>query len=533
MKHILISFIALFFLCFSPATFAADWANNSSVSDSQYLDHIQNNTSITRSDIFIFMGNFYAQYTPASTQYIDLKFKWIQKNTELYKSLQVLVYLDFISNTNTNIYPNRTLKASSFYTLSKKIFWVDFTSGNTSWLMTRNTDITDLVHVSQSISSVSSQTPEQSDETNDNIDISSENDPSSIAEKKAIFSDVYKTILSRHYDRDELDEEEIIYSAIQGLANGTWDKYTTYFPPVENKSFQEWLNWEYEWIGSYVDMPAPWIVQIISPIVWSPSEKAGLKWWDIITKIDDVVVTENMSLTEAISYIKWPAGTSVTLTIKRWAQSLVIKVNRAKIIIKDVEFESLRSDTFYIQIKNFGTKVDTEFLNAIEELKTRKATKKVIIDVRNNPGWYLSKVNDILWHFVDKWEPVSVVKYLKSQVVNKSKWFDDIDFSKYQLVFLQNWGTASASEILVGTVKDYYPDAVLIGEKTFWKGSVQDIKSYVDGSSLKFTIAKWYTGKTEQAVDGIGISPDIELKLDDDAFQNWNDNQLNRALQIR
>lgn len=535
MKHIFLTIISLFLVSFSATSFAADTIQNTNSTNYEYLEHIQNTNDITRSDVFVFIWNFYSQYTPNSTKYIDLQFKWVQKNTDLYSALQQLVYLDFISNTNTNIYPNRSLKASSFYTLSEKIFWVNFRTWDTSALSERNTELVDLIHVSQTISSITSSqtTPEETIESDEGIDVSSSSDPAGIVEKKAIFSDVYKTILSRHYDRDELDEEELIYSAIQGLADGTGDKYTTYFPPVENKSFQEWLNGEYEWIGSYVDMPAPWVIQIISPIAWSPSEQAGLKGWDIITKIDDIVVTENMSLSEAISYIKWPAGTSVMLTIRRWSQTLVIEVNRERIIIKDVEFESLRSDTFYIQIKNFGTKVDAEFLAAIEELKTRRATKKIIIDVRNNPGWYLSKVNDILWYFVEKWEPVSVVKYQKSQAVNKSKGFDDIDFSQYKLVFLQNWGTASASEILVWTVKDYYPDAVLIGEKTFWKWSVQDVKSYVDGSSLKFTIAKWYTGKTEQGIDGIGISPDIELKLDDEAFQQWNDNQLDRALQIR
>ena len=533
MKHIFITILSLFFLSFSATAFAVDKNNDIKSSSSFYMSHIDSSRDLTRWDILTFMWNYYFQHAPESYQYIDVKMKWLNANYDLYNSLQVLIYFDFIKNTDTNIHSHKTLNASDFYVLAEKIFGVDFRKESKSSLKKRDANYLDIVIVSEKIEDAMKQLDNDVQLPEQDLDISSNSDSSSISQKKAIFSDVYKTILSRHYDRDELDEEELIYSAIQGLADGTGDKYTTYFPPVENKSFQEWLNGEYEWIGSYVDMPAPWVIQIISPIAWSPSEKAGLKGWDIIIQIDDIVVTENMSLSEAISYIKWPAGTSVMLTIRRWSQKLVIEVNRERIIIKDVEFESLRSDTFYIQIKNFGTKVDAEFLTAIEELKTRKATKKIIIDVRNNPGWYLSKVNDILWHFVEKWEPVSVVKYLKSQAVNKSKGFDDIDFSKYQLVFLQNWGTASASEILVWTVKDYYPDTILIGEKTFGKWSVQDIKSYVDGSSLKFTIAKWYTGKTEQAVDGIWISPDIELKLDDEAFQKWNDNQLDRALQIR
>ena len=540
MKHVIIAILS-FFLSFSPIAFAWDSNKDYLNTWSVYTDHVEPWKDVTRWDILTFMWNYYFQHAPSSYQYIQVQMQWLNKNYDLYDSLQVLIYFDLIKNTTTNIHSERALNASSFYVLAEKIFGVDFRNEDSISLSSRDTNYEDIINVANQLEKIINMTSEQTytpevqevESIEEDIDISSSNDSENIAEKKAILWDVYKTILSRHYDRDQLNEEEILDAAIQGLANGTWDKYTTYFPPVENKSFQEWLNGEYEWIGSYVDMPAPWIVQIISPIVWSPSEQAGLKGGDIITQVDDVVITENMSLTEAISYIKWPAGTSVTLTVRRGNKTLIVTVNRAKIIIKDVEFESLRSDTFYIQIKNFGTKVDGEFLNAIEELEKRKSTKKVIIDVRNNPGGYLSKVNDILWHFVEKWEPVSIVKYQKSQAVNKSKGFDDIDFSKYQLVFLQNWGTASASEILVWTIKDYYPDAIIIGEQTFGKWSVQDIKSYVDGSSLKFTIAKWYTGKTQQAVDGIWISPDIELKLDDEAFQEWNDNQLNKALQIR
>ena len=527
MKHVIIAVISFFLLSFSVFADSDFPVQNTAVVSTTQID-------VDRWDIFRFIWNFYAHYTPESTKYIKLNFKWVSEWTDLYSALQVLVYLDLIKNTNVNIYPNKSLSASDFYLLTENIFEIDFRPEAHSNLENRDTQASDIVHVSEVINASLSESQEQEIESiEEDIDISSSNDSENIAEKKAILQDVYKTITSRHYDKDDLDEQEILNSAIKGIANGTGDRYTTYFPPVENKSFQETLNGEYEGIGAYVEMATPWVIQIISPIVWSPSERAWLKGGDIISQIDDIVVTEIMPLSEAISYIKGPAGTTVDLTIQRWSKTLVITVDREKIIIKDVEFESLRSDTFYIQIKNFGTKVDAEFFNAIEELKTRKSTKKVIIDVRNNPGWYLSKVNDILWYFVEKWEPVSVVKYQKSQAVNKSKGFDTIDFSKYQLVFLQNWGTASASEILVWTVKDYYPDAIIIGEQTFGKWSVQDVKSYVDGSSLKYTIAKWYTGKTEQAVDGIGISPDIELELDDEAFQNWNDNQLERALQIR
>ncbi|USN58784.1 MAG: hypothetical protein H6767_01470 [Candidatus Peribacteria bacterium] len=124
-----------------------------------------------------------------------------------------------------------------------------------------------------------------------------------------------------------------------------------------------------------------------------------------------------------------------------------------------------------------------------------------------------------------------MVKYRDVKISNKSYGYSIVDFSNYTLVILQNSGSASASEIMIGTIKDYYPDTILIGETTYGKGSVQTIKQYVDGSSLKYTIAKWYTGKNEIGIDGIGIEPDIELPIDVKQFEQGMDNQLNKALQ--
>ena len=534
MKQIIFLVLSLFVFTSWVSAFGAQISINQA--SPSYISHIEIDSEITRSDIFIFMGQFYAQYTPETSKYIDLKFKWIPKNWDLHEALQVLVYSDFIKNADVNIYPQTWLLASDFYVLSEKIFGIDFRNAQEKWFNKRYTDYSDIVNVSQKLEDITSHVNDSKDledQSSNEIDISLPNDSKNLQQKKAIFSDVYKTLVSDHYDKDSFDQEEIIYSAIQWLADGTDDRHTTYFPPVENTSFQQSLSWEYEGIGSYVEMPEPWIVQIISPIVGSPSEKAWIKWGDIITKIDDIDVTEKMSLEQAIGYIKWPAGTTVSLTIKRWNATVVIKVIRAKIIIKDVEYKSMNSRTFYIQIKNFWDNVDAQFKEALEELKTYKSTRTVVIDVRNNPGGYLWKVNNMLSYFVEKWKPVSIVRYQEWEVKHKSRWYDMIDFSEYKIVFLQNAWTASASEILIWTVKDYYPDAVLIWETSFGKWSVQDIKSYADGSSLKYTIAKWFTGKNQEGIDGIGISPDIELELDDERFQKGFDNQLERALKIR
>jgi carboxyl-terminal processing protease len=142
----------------------------------------------------------------------------------------------------------------------------------------------------------------------------------------------------------------------------------------------------------------------------------------------------------------------------------------------------------------------------------------------------LDQVADMLSYFVPAWEKTVITKYYNWENFYKSRWYDLIDFSKYKLIFLENGWTASASEIFIGTIKDYYPQAKIIWEKSYWKGSVQTIKTYSDGSALKYTIAKWFTWKTHTWIDGIWIKPDIEIKMDKYWVDEYKDKQLQRAL---
>ena len=231
-----------------------------------------------------------------------------------------------------------------------------------------------------------------------------------------------------------------------------------------------------------------------------------------------------------ISWIKWPADTTVTLTINRDGNIFDTEVTRKKIVIKEVEHRLLNNKTHYLQIKTFWEDVSDQFVEAIKKLSEREKTKRLIIDLRNNGGGYLDQVTDILSHFIPEGEPTAVVRYLNGEKIYYSKWYNTFDPSRYELVFLVNSGTASASEIMVGTLKDYFPNSIIIWEKTYGKWSVQQVKPYRDGSFLKYTVAKWYTGKNENGIDQIWITPDIELELDIEAFKtSWEDNQLEAA----
>jgi carboxyl-terminal processing protease len=352
-------------------------------------------------------------------------------------------------------------------------------------------------------------------------------------EKEKILHDVYKTISNSHYDKGTFEENQLTQWAIKGIADAVWDKYTSYFPPVESNDFFEGLEWEYEWIGSYVDMQTPGQLIIVSPIVWSPSEKAGVKWGDRVTHVDDKEITENTPLSEVISWIKGPAWTNVKLTISREEESkpLEILVTREKIILKDVEHKKLNRNTYYIQIKNFWDRVDTEFKQALEAVLEEHSTDKIIFDLRNNPGWYLGEVSTMLSYFIEAGKPTAIVNSWDRELKYNSAWYDLINFNNYELVFLQNGWSASASEIMVWSVKDYYPDTIIIGEQSFWKWSVQTLKTYSDGSTLKYTTAKWFTGNTKIWIDGVWITPDVEIIFDEERWRAIEkDNQLEEAI---
>ncbi len=470
---------------------------------------------------------------PKSYKYIKVNIIWVNENSDFYKNIQKLIYLDVLPNKKFKLNQNAKVSAYTLYKLAEKLYNVNLvSSSNIKYLKSRKANKNDLVYLKKVLNKIEEKKDENIDV--EAIKITTKSNSELYKQKQKIFNDVYETIKNEHYERDTISDIKLIEWATKGLAEGTWDKFTTYFPPVENKDFQQSLNWEFEWIWSYVEMEKPWILKIVSPIPGSPSEKAGLKWWDRILKADWKEILETTSLSEAISWIKWPKWTSVELTILRNWEELKIKVVRDKIVIKSVEYKKLDSKTFYIKLLIFDANIAWEFKEALTALKKERWIKKVIIDLRNNGGWYLNQVSDMLWNFVPKWLPTAVVKQKRGIQNYYSKGYDLIDFSKYKIVLLQNWWTASASEIFIGTVKDYFPKSTIIGEQSYWKGSVQTIKSYRDGSSFKYTIAHWFTGKNQIWINWIWITPDVKLEFDFEGFKkSKKDNQLEKAKSLR
>ncbi len=478
------------------------------------------NSTISLEDMINFFGDSYTDVIPETYKYIEVKIKWVEKWSETYENLQKLIYVDVLDNLDTYLRKNSKPSAYSFYKFAEKNYWIDFIdSRKEAELKSKKVKFKDFEELEKKI-----------DKEINTFELKDWN--KDISKKKAIFSDVYETISSSHYERKNLDNKKMIEDATKALADSIWDKYTVYFPATMNKDFIESLNWEYEWIGAYVDMEKPGIFTIISPLPNSPAEKSWLKWWDIVTHVDKREITEKDSIEKIISLIKWKAGTKVTLTIKRWEKEFDLDIIRSKINMREVEAEKLDNETYYIKMNFFWPNISQEFREALDILKDDKKIKKIIFDLRWNGWGYLDQVSEILWNFIEKWEKTAVVKYLNDYQNYYSKGTNDIDFSKYKLIALENWGTASASEIFIWTLKDYYPSLTVIWEKSYGKGSVQSIKNYVDWSSLKFTVAKWYTWKNQIGIDEVWIKPDIEIKMDSYWVEVKDDLQLQKAIDL-
>lgn len=484
---------------------------------------------ITRQQAFEFIWDYILYDVPASSKYIELQYTDLtSKDSKLYKALQKIVYIDALNNDAKKIYASKNINAYTFYSLVDDILWISLiTDKNQDTLKNRSATIWDLILVKKVIDEVKQ---EQSNSESINNDVSNTFSTKEEYQKFEIMLDVYSTILNNHYNRDNLTPDQLLNWAISWMTQATNDQFTTYFPPADAESFNQHLSWNFEWIWAYIEMTWSGQLRIISPLDDSPAFKAWLKWWDVILKIDSVEVDSTFTTEKAASLIKWESWTDVTLTILREGKTFDVKITRAKVEVKDVTYKMLDDKTFYIEISVFWDKVFEQFTNALTELNKQTWVKKVIIDLRNNPGGYLDQVANMLSLFVPKWQPVAWVDYKTSKESYDSVWYNKTDLSKYDVYLLQNSGTASASEIMIWTLKDYFPKITTVWEKSYGKWSVQTITSYTDWSSFKYTIAKWFTWKTQTWIDHIWITPDIELKLDEAAYKAWTDNQLQYIL---
>ena len=328
----------------------------------------------------------------------------------------------------------------------------------------------------------------------------------------SLFWDTWNSLHNKYVDQNALDTQKLLYGAIQGMVDSVGDPYTVFFKPPQSKKFQEEISGSFGGIGIEIGKREE-ILTVIAPIKNTPAYKAGIKAGDKIMQIDGKT-TADLSIEEAVDLIRGKRGTPVILTITSngAANTKDVEIIRDTIKIPTVEWQMLESNgkkVAYLQLFTFNQNVDSEFKTAAQEILNSKA-ERLIIDLRNNPGGLLDSAVNIAGWFLDK-DQIVTVEAFRDGSRNEFKSDGNGSLKIYTTAIIINGGSASASEILAGALRDNR-GVKLVGEKTFGKGSVQELEKFKDGSSLKITIAKWLT-PSGISISDKGIEPDTEVLL--------------------
>ncbi len=334
-------------------------------------------------------------------------------------------------------------------------------------------------------------------------------------------------IRKNFYWFDQKSTTEIEDAVLKSIVNWVWDKHSTYFTKKETIEFEESLRGDFEWIGAVINESPKWI-KIMKIISGSPAEKAWLKAWDIMTHVWDVSIVWKTT-EDAVKIIRWPKWTSAEITYKRWDDNkdYHLTVIRDKVNVPSVAEKMLEKNIGYIEIATFGEHTTAEFVKSWNML-TASWAKWIILDFRNNGGGYLDTAVDLASIVLPKNTPVVIIKENNPQknetLVTRPKTKNN---TIIPIVILINEFSASASEIFAGAMQDHNR-AILLGEKSYGKWSVQEPFDLWDGSILKITIARWFTPK-DTSIDEKGITPDVSVILTAKDYENVFDRQLKAA----
>lgn len=348
----------------------------------------------------------------------------------------------------------------------------------------------------------------------------------------SLFWQVLDSLPGKYIDKSAIDGQKILYGAISGMVRSLGDPYTVFLDPKQNESIRSELSGSFDGIGIQIGFNKDKRLVVVAPIRDTPADKAGLRAKDLILKIDDKV-TFDMTLPEAVDLIRGEKGTKVKLVLQHEGEDKTYEreITRDTINIKSVEvsYKGDKGDIAVIRVNRFGDKTDSEWDSAVGEILDKKS-RAVLVDLRNNPGGLLESSIHLGSDFVGG----TIVKqqFADGSVQDLSS-DHSAKLAKIPLVVLVNGGSASASEIFAGAIQDKGRGKI-VGEKTFGKGTVQDVVDYAGGSGLHVTVAKWLTPKGKN-IHGAGITPDVTIKGEENTditSEDTKDPQLDGALEL-
>lgn len=345
----------------------------------------------------------------------------------------------------------------------------------------------------------------------------------------SLFWDAYNKLQQKFSDPSKITDQKIVYGAIEGMTQSLGDPYTGFFDPQQAQMFQSDLAGSFDGIGVEVGIKKD-LLTIIAPLPETPGSRAGLKSGDIIVRINGKDST-NMASDEAVSLIRGAKGTPVTLSIVRdgWTNAKDFKITRDTIEVPSMKWSIKNDDVAYIQLFQFNENLSSDFKTAALKIMQGPA-KGIILDLRGNPGGYLEVAQNIAGWFLQNGQTVTIEDFGKSKTQQTYKAEGNSELANYPIVVLIDQGSASASEILAGALRDNR-NVKLIGMKSFGKGCVQEVVNLRGGSFLKITVANWLTPKGSSISD-VGLTPDVKVEITEKDAEQKKDPQFDKALEI-
>jgi carboxyl-terminal processing protease len=344
----------------------------------------------------------------------------------------------------------------------------------------------------------------------------------------SVFWEAWQKLRDNHVKGREATDQSFIYGAIAGITNSLKDPNTVFFPPEDSKKFEEDVIGEFGGIGAEIGIRNDQLV-VVAPLEGSPAEKAGIKAGDKILAIDGEN-TAGLGVDEAVKKIRGEINTKVILTILRNGEvkSQDVTIIRQKIEVPTLKLDVLENNIAHIKLFSFNKNAPFLFYRSALTILLGKANG-IILDLRNNPGGFLEVAVNLAGWFLEKGQVVVTEKFRSGdEIVFRAD--GTAALKNIPLVILINKGSASASEILAGALRDHY-GTKLIGEKSFGKGTVQELFALKDDSKLKITVANWLLPKG-QTIEDNGLIPDVEVKLTEEDINKNKDPQLEKALEI-
>lgn len=342
-----------------------------------------------------------------------------------------------------------------------------------------------------------------------------------------LIDEAYQLIINNFIGANDINHATIIHGAIDGMVNSLGDPYSNFFNLEDTKMFLEDTEGKFEGVGMEIGVRDGFF-QVISPLKGTPAYNAGILSGDRVLKIDDVD-TRDISLEDGVALIRGPKGTEVTLSILRegWSEPKDFKITRDVISVASVEWELIDDNIAHISLYHFYKNADSDFKNVALEVINSPA-EAIILDMRGNSGGYLDVSQEIAGWFLEKGDVFVIEDSFNRRREEKIKRVGRL--LEYPLVVLIDQGSASASEIVAGALRDNR-DILLIGETSYGKGSIQKLEYLSDGSSIKITVAHWLTPSGD-LVSEKGLEPDIRVEFNLEEYEAGNDVQLKKALEV-